>query len=74
MAGIDKAITVLFMISSGAVVSTVLSLALFLITDKEGYEKAAAIGLMVLVLSVLGILLAYMAQFVFMIFASKWGK
>ena len=74
MAGIDKAITVLFLIASGAVVSIVLSLALFLITDKEGYGKAAMIGLIILVLSMLGILLMYMFQAVFMIFASKWGK
>ena len=74
MAGLDKAITVLFLIASGAVVSIVLSLALFLITDKEGCEKAAAIGLIILVLSMLGILLMYMFQAVFMIFASKWGK
>ena len=74
MAGIDKAITVLFLIASGAVVSIVLSLALFLITDKEGYGKAAVIGLIILALSMLGILLAYMFQAVFMIFASKWGK
>ena len=74
MAGIDKAITVLFLIASGAVVSIVLSLALFLITDKEGYGQAAMIGLIILVLSMLGILLMYMFQAVFMIFASKWGK
>ena len=74
MAGIDKAITVLFLIASGAVVSIVLSLALFLITDKEGYGKAAMIGLIILALSMLGILLVYMFQAVFMIFASKWGK
>lgn len=74
MAGIDKAITVLFLIASGAVVSIVLSMALFLITDKEGYGKAAMIGLIILVLSMLGILLMYMFQAVFMIFASKWGK
>ena len=74
MAGIDKAITVLFLIASGAVVSIVLSLALFLITDKEGYGKTAVIGLIILALSMLGILLVYMFQAVFMIFASKWGK
>ena len=74
MAGLDKAITVLFLIASGAVVSIVLSMALFLITDKEGYGKAAMIGLIILVLSMLGILLMYMFQAVFMIFASKWGK
>ena len=74
MAGIDKAITVLFLIASGAVVSIVLSLALFLITDKECYGKTAVIGLIILALSMLGILLVYMFQAVFMIFASKWGK
>jgi len=71
MAGLDKAITVLFLIASGAVVSIVLSLALFLITDKEGYGKAAVIGLIILVLSLLGILLVYMFQAV-MYLISAW--
>ena len=71
MAGIDKAITVLFLIASGAVVSIVLSLALFLITDKEGYGKAAMIGLIILVLSIMGILLMYMFQ-IAMYLISAW--
>ena len=74
MAGIDKAITVLFLIASGAVVSTILSMALYLITSREVFGDVGFVCSVVLVLSLLGILLVYMFQIVFMIFASKWGK
>ena len=74
MAGLDKAITVLFLIASGSVVLLILSMALFLITDREVFAKVGFVCVMVLALSLLGILLMYMFQAVFMIFASKWGK
>lgn len=74
MAGLDKAITVLFLIVAGAVVSIVLSMALYLITSREVFAKVGFVCVIILVLSMLGILLMYMFQAVFMIFASKWGK
>ena len=74
MAGLDKAITVLFLIVAGAVVSIVLSMALHLITGREVFAKVGFLCAIILVLSLMGILLMYMFQAVFMIFASKWGK
>lgn len=71
MAGLDKAITVLFLIVSGSVVLLILSLALHLITDREVFAKAGFVCLIVLVLSLLGILPMYMFQAV-MYLISAW--
>lgn len=62
MAGIDKAITVLFLIVSGSLVLLVLSMALHLITDREVFAKVGFVCVIVLMLSLLGILPVYMFQ------------
>lgn len=71
MAGIDKAITVLFLIVAGAVVSIVLSMALHLITAREVFAKVGFVCAIVLMLSLLGILLMYMFQ-IAMYLISAW--